>query len=175
MRGFLNEAVDAEIITSNPFQKVTAARTPQAGRKVMVPIDSILRVIDVAPDAEMKAIIALSFWGGLRAPSEHFVLKWNAIRWNENMMTVLSPKTKSRGKESRETPLFPELLPYLMDLHEVSQHTSPDDYVIQKRRTQSEANLRARMARLCIKADDSGAVLSPRDCLRMDGQHGRRG
>lgn len=118
----------------------------------MVPVDSVLRVIEMAPDAEMKAIIALSFWGGLRTPSEHYVLKWKAIRWDESMMTILSPKTAGVGKESRETPLFPELLPYLLDLHEVSEHTGPDDYVIQKRRTQSEANLRGRMARLCIKA-----------------------
>ena len=36
-------------------------------------------------------------------------------------------------------------------MHEVSKHTDPDDFVIQKRRAQSEANLRGRMARLCIK------------------------
>lgn len=152
VRGFLNEAVDAEIIAVNPFRKVTAQRTPQAGRKRMIDTQDILRVIEVAPDAEMKAIIALSFWGGLRTPSEHYVLKWNAIRWDEDMMTILAPKTEGKGKVSRETPLFPELLPYLLDLHEVSKHTGPDDFVIQKRRTQSEANLRGRMYRLCIKA-----------------------
>lgn len=53
--------------------------------------------------------------------------------------------TESRGKESRETPLFPELTPYLTDLQELSKHTGPHDYVIQKRREQSEANLRGRM------------------------------
>lgn len=152
VRGFLNEAVDAEVIASNPFRKVKANRTPQKDRKQMVDVQDVLRVIEVAPDAEMKAIIALSFWGGLRTPSEHYVLKWNAIRWDENMMTVLAPKTEGKGKVSRETPLFPELLPYLLDLQEVSKHTGPDDYVIQKRRMQSEANLRGRMARLCIKA-----------------------
>ena len=111
-----------------------------------------MRVIEVAPDAEMKAVIALSFWGGLRTPSEHYVLKWNAIRWDEEMMTVLSPKTEGVGKESRETPIFPELLPNLLDLQEVSTKTGPNDYLIQKRRTQSEANLRGRMSCLCIKA-----------------------
>ena len=152
VRGFLNEAVDAEIIQSNPFRSVKAKRTPQQDRRRMIPVEDILRVIEAAPDAEMKAIIALSFWGGLRTPSEHFVLKWSAIRWDENMMTVYSPKTEGVGKEFRETPLFPELLPFLLDLHEVSKHNGPDDYVIQKRRTQSEANLRGRMYRLCIKA-----------------------
>ena len=152
IRGFLNEAVDAEIIQSNPFRSVKAKRTPQQDRRRMIPVEDILRVIEAAPDAEMKAIIALSFWGGLRTPSEHFVLKWGAIRWDENMMTILSPKTEGLGKEYRETPLFPELLPYLMDLQEVSDKTGPDDFVIQKRRNQSEANLRGRMARLCIKA-----------------------
>ncbi|MEO2017805.1 MAG: hypothetical protein ABGZ53_25920, partial [Fuerstiella sp.] len=41
---------------------------------------------------------------------------------------------------------------YLMDLHEVQENTGPDDYVIQKRRQLSDANLRGRMYRLCIKA-----------------------
>ncbi len=152
VRGFLNEAVDAQIIPANPFRKVTANRTPQAGRKKVIPTEDVLQVINAAPDAEMKALIALSFWGGLRTPSEHFVLKWGAIRWDEGMMTVLSPKTERVGKEQRDTPLFPELVPYLMDLHEVSANTSPDDYVIQKRRNQSEANLRGRMSRIIRRA-----------------------
>ncbi len=152
VRGFLNEAVDAEVITVNPFRKVTAKRTPQSGRKQIIPVEHILRVIGVAPDAEMRATIALSYWGGLRTPSEHFVLKWGALRWDEGMMTVLSPKTERVGKEFRETPLFPELVPYLMDLHDVSEHTGPNDYVIQKRRKLSDANLRGRMYRLCTKA-----------------------
>lgn len=152
VRGFLAEAVDAEIIAVNPFRSVKAKRTPQQGRKQMIDVQDVLRVIDKAPDAEMRAIIALSFWGGLRTPSEHFVMKWSAIRWDENMMTVYCPKTEGVGKPLRETPLFPELLPYLLDLYEVSEHTGPEDFVVQKRRQQSDTNLRARMRRLCIKA-----------------------
>ncbi len=152
VRSFLNEAVDAEIIAVNPFRSVKAKRTPQQGRRQMIAVQDVLRVIDKAPDAEMRAIIALSFWGGLRTPSEHFVMKWSAIRWDENMMTVHSPETEGVGKPLRETPLFPELLPYLLDLYEVSEHTGPEDFVVQRRRQQSDTNLRARMRRLCIKA-----------------------
>ncbi|MCA9049655.1 MAG: site-specific integrase [Planctomycetaceae bacterium] len=152
VRCFLNEAVNAEIIPANPFRAVRARRTPRQGRRQLIAADDVVRVINTAPDAEMRAIIALSFWGGLRTPSEHFVLKWGCIRWDEGMMTVHSPKTEAVGKELREVPLFPELVPYLLELQEVSKLTGPDDFVIQKRRNQSEANLRGRMTRLCIKA-----------------------
>lgn len=152
VRGFLSEAVNAEIIPANPFRQVKAKRTPRRERRQLIPTDHVLRVIDVAPDAEMRAIIALAYWGGLRTPSEHFVLKWSAIRWDEGMMTILSPKTEGVGKESRETPLFPELVPYLLDLREITGDTKPDDYVIRKRRNHSEANVRNQMYRLCDKA-----------------------
>lgn len=75
IRGFRNEAVNAEIIATNPFRSVKAKRTPQQDRRRLVPVKDILRVINAAPDTEMRAIIALSFWGGLRTPSEHFILK----------------------------------------------------------------------------------------------------
>lgn len=152
VRTFLNEAVDANIISTNPFRKVKASRTPQAGRKRMIATEDVLRVIDAAPDAEMRALIALSFWGGLRTPSEHFVLQWGAIRWEEGMMTVLSPKTEGVGKVSRETPLFPELRPYLLELEEFAEHTNSDDFVIEHRRHFSEANVRNQMYSLCDKA-----------------------
>lgn len=149
VRGFLNEAVDAEIISINPFNRVRARRTPQPGRRKIVNTADVLRVIAVAPDAEMRAIIALSFWGGLRTPSEHMQMTWGMIRWDEGMMTVKSPKTKSIGKPSREVPLFPELRPYLL---EISKQTKATDFIVQARRGHSDSNLRRRMMYLCKRA-----------------------
>ena len=67
-------------------------------------------------------------------------------------MTVYSPKTEAVGKQLREVPLFPELVPYLLELQEITKQTGPKDFGIQKRRCQSEANLQGRMIRLCRNA-----------------------
>ena len=149
-RGFLNQAVDAELIGKNPFSGVLAPRTANRKRQEFVPHGTIYKVIEAAPDAEMRLIIALSRFGGLRVPSELFELRWDGIDWANNRIHFRSPKTEHHeGHESREIPLFPELLPYLLDAKELAGEDATG-YVISKRRTLSGAALRRQMAR-CIQ------------------------
>ena len=56
-------------------------------------------------------IISLSRYGGLRCPSEHILLKWADINWDEGKMLVTSPKTERYPDgASRQVPVFAELL-----------------------------------------------------------------
>ncbi len=151
-RGFLNEAVDAEIIAANPFRKVKADRTIDKSRQRFVAAETIEKVISLAPDAEMRAIIALSRWGGLRTPSEPFALQWRHIDWERRRINVQAPKTEKVGKPTREIPLFPELVPYLLDLQETADDVSPDAFIIARRRLTTDANIRRRMMHLVAKA-----------------------
>ena len=51
---------------------------------------------------------------GLRCPSEHLSLKWGDVDWEQNRITISSPKTTHHASgESRVIPLFPELRPHL--------------------------------------------------------------
>ena len=148
-RGFLNDAVEAEILSKNPLKGIVAPRTANKKRQRFVDAETIYKVIDAAPDAEMRLIIALARWGGLRTPSEPLELRWDDINWEKNRILIRSPKTERyEGHESREIPLFPELLPYLLDAKELAEDET--GYVVTKRRQATDAALRNEMGR-CIK------------------------
>jgi integrase len=71
-------------------------------------------VIDACPDTQWRLIIMLCRIGGLRYPSELLPLTWGDVDWENNRLTVHSPKTEHHaGGESRVIPIFPELLPHL--------------------------------------------------------------
>lgn len=148
---FANAAIDAEIITKNPFDKVVAPPRKNKARQRFVDRDTIRRVLEMTPDAEMRLIIVLSRFAGLRVPSEPFALRWQDIDWKRNRVTVRSPKTEHHaGHESREIPLFPELVPALLDVQEQAETGS--EFVIVQRRSASDAALRKRMYHLIRKA-----------------------
>ena len=139
-KGFLNEAVDAEILVANPFQKVQGDRTVNRKRRRFITAETIESVIKTTEDLELRAIIALSRWGGLRTPSEPFALQWGHIDWRRLRIVVPAVKTKLR-----ELPLFPELVPYLKALHDGS---APNIFVFPVLRQFSDANVRKQMTRL---------------------------
>ena len=139
-KGFLNEAVDAEILIANPFQKVQGDRTVNRQRRRFITAEVIESVIEATEDLEVRAIIALGRWGGLRTPSESFALQWQHIDWQRQRICVPGVKTKAR-----ELPLFPELLPYLTALH---AGIIPDDFLLPRLRQFSDANVRKQMNRL---------------------------
>lgn len=111
---FLRAAVRLRLIPENPFQDLTSAvrGTPQKFR--FIDRATVAAVLDACPDAEMRLIIVLSRFGGLRVPSEIVALRWGGVNWEHNRMTIRSPKTEHHaGHESRVIPLFPELKPHL--------------------------------------------------------------
>ncbi len=82
---------------------------------------TIRTVIEMAPNAQWRAIIALARFGGLRIPSELAPLRWNHIDLQAGSMTIHASKTEHhKGKGIRRCPIFPELRPYLEDLHKLS-------------------------------------------------------
>lgn len=148
---FLNEAVDSEIIPVNPFAKVKTPRKTNKSRQRFIDRATIDAVIEMAPDAEMRLIFALSRYGGLRTPSEPFALRWQDIDWKRQRIHVTSPKTEHHeGHESRDIPLFPELLQPLLEVQELAD--DGEEFVIAKRRQTTDANLRRRLAHVVRKA-----------------------
>ncbi len=139
-RGFLNEAVDAGILTTNPFQRVKSDRTVDRSRHRFIPAEVIVRVMAATPDRELRAVMALSRWGGLRTPSEPFALRWEQIDWQRRRITVPGVKTKIR-----QIPLFPELVPVLGGLRD---RAGMEEFLFPGLRRFSDANLRKRMGQL---------------------------
>lgn len=98
----------------NPFAELKAGAQVNPARAVFVSRETIAKVIDAAPDAEWRLLIALSRFGGLRVPSEALALRWTDVDWEHNRLTVRSPKTEHHeGKGERIIPLFPEIREHL--------------------------------------------------------------
>lgn len=146
---FFAQAVEHELIPSNPFGKLVSAPVGNASRQYFVTREETSKILDAAPSAEWRLIIALSRYGGLRCPSEHLELTWADVNWAENKITVRSPKTaKHAGHESRVIPLFPEMRPYLEAVFDAAEPGT--EKVIPRRNV--NANLRTQLKRIIERA-----------------------
>jgi integrase len=118
---------------SNPFSGVKGGTQENESRKVFIDRATIAKLLEVAPDAEWKAIIALARYGGLRIPSELFALRWTDIDWEAGRFIVHSAKTEHHaGKATRVVPLFEELRPHLLACFEAADDGV--EYVITRHR-----------------------------------------
>jgi integrase len=114
---FFSKAFRDGLITKNPYDsaKIPSCRVRGNNERFhFVSREETQKLIDAAPDAEWRLLIALARYGGLRTPSEPLALTWDCINWESNRIRVPSPKTEHHaGKAFRWIPLFPELRPYL--------------------------------------------------------------
>ncbi len=149
-RQFFEAALRKRLIDKNPFGHLKGITVKgNAERFQFVTHEEIQRVIEAAPDAQWRAIIALARYGGLRTPSETLALKWSDIDWDRQRIRVPSPKTAHVGKSFREIPLFSELLPYLLDASELAAKGT--EHVI-TRYSDATQNLRTTMLKIIRRA-----------------------
>ena len=143
---FFRAAVRKGLIPANPFADLAAAVRANKGRFFFITRPMASRVLDACPDAEWRLIFALSRFAGLRCPSEHLSLRWMDVDWERGRITVPSPKTEHHeGGESRQIPIFPEVLPYLREVFEDADEGT--EFVIARYRSTC-TNLRTRMTRI---------------------------
>ena len=145
-RQFFSAAVRNKLISENVFTEVKASGQANKERQYHVNRDVIYRVIEGAPDAEWRLLIALSRFGGLRCPSEHLSLRWQDINWETDRFRVDSPKTGDRW-----VPIFPELRPYLEDCFALAKEGAI--HVITRYRD-TNANLRTTFMKIIKRAGE---------------------
>lgn len=156
-RMFFRKAVRWEMISANPFDGVKAGAQTNRDRLTYLTLDDTRKLIDAAPDADWRCIIALARYGGLRCPSEVLGVRWADVDWAQNRLRVRSPKTERHaGKSERLVPLFPELRAVLMEAFELAP--SGADRVV-SHYAPTTANLRTHMNRIIRRA---GLVPWPR-------------
>ncbi|NQV26959.1 MAG: site-specific integrase [Rhodopirellula sp.] len=130
---FFRAAVRHRLISSNPFKDLEASPKSNAARQRFIDRETIDRIIECAPDAEWRLIIALARYGGLRIPSEALSLKWSDINFERERIRVTAPKTAHHdGRGTREIPMFPELVIPLRDAYEAAP--DGEEYVISRHR-----------------------------------------
>lgn len=135
--------------SGNPFATLKAGAQVNHARAMFVSRETIAKVIDAAPDAEWRLLIALSRFGGLRVPSEALALRWSDVDWEHNRLTVRSPKTEHHeGKGERIIPLFPEIREHLQAVFDAAPVGSV--HVIQRYR--DGANLNPHFRRIIKRA-----------------------
>lgn len=133
----------------NPFSELKAGTQVNTARAVFVSRESIAKVIDAAPDAQWRLLIALSRFGGLRVPSEALALRWADVDWEHNRLTVRSTKTEHHeGKGERIIPIFPEIREHLLAVFDAAPVGSV--YVIDRYR--EGANLNPHFRRIIKRA-----------------------
>lgn len=145
----IGAAVEEGLLAESPFRKLVAGAIRNDDRRAYVDTDDVRLVIDQAPDADWRVLIALARFAGLRNPSETLALRWSDIDWSDGTMRVPSPKTKRHGKPYRVTPIFTELRPYLDEAYLAARDGA--EFVVDRYRS-ADANLRTHFLRLIAKA-----------------------
>jgi integrase len=112
---FFRAAARKKLINESPFADMKDCKVNgNRERDYFVTLDEAQKVLDACPDAQWRLVFALSRFGGLRCPSEHALLKWSDVDFEQGRMTVRSPKTEHHeGHDKRVVPIFAELRPYL--------------------------------------------------------------
>ena len=126
------DATRRQIIEASPFDGMKAGNQSNPENLEYVPAETIHELIKHCPTPEWKALFAMARFAGLRIKSEIVGLKWDAINWRTERMTIRSPKTEHHaGKESRIVPILPELKDILLPYFHQS---SKDGYVFPRLR-----------------------------------------
>ncbi|MBM3995232.1 MAG: site-specific integrase [Planctomycetes bacterium] len=149
-RQFFKSALRDKIVSENPFVEVKASGQANKERQRFIDRETIQRVIDTAPNAEWRLIIALSRFGGLRCPSEHLALRWQDVDWARDRFLVRSSKTEHHADGGeRWVPIFPELRPYMAESFDRAEPGAV--HVITGYRS-AHVNMRMQLARIIRKA-----------------------
>lgn len=108
-----NAAVDADLISGNPFRKQKSRSIANDSDRVIT-VEETEKLIDNAPSTQWRALIGLCRYAGLRTPSETDSLTWADVDFEARRLRVRSPKTERfEGKAERLTPISPRLMELL--------------------------------------------------------------
>lgn len=108
-RQFYRAAIRSELLTRNPFDSMACSVRENRENMRFIDIPTVTRILEACDD-QWKLIVLLARYGGVRCPSEIQPLTWDAIDFERNTITVISPKTAHHdGKGQRIIPLWPEL------------------------------------------------------------------
>jgi integrase len=99
----------------NPFEAIKVQSTVNKERQAYVTEEVFAKVLAQIADLEVKAILVLARFGGMRVPSEPYALRWEDIK--KDRIVVRSQKLKRyQDKYVREVPLFPQVKKALRSL-----------------------------------------------------------
>lgn len=135
------------LVLRNPFENVRCDPMENEARKFYVKPEWYPKLLKACPNQDWRTLITLARIGGLRVDSETSVLQWDDVDFENNLLTIHSPKTERYpGKDRRIIPLFPELRE---ELRRQSAEDGGTGYVLPNFRSK---NSRQQMYRIVFKA-----------------------
>jgi integrase len=121
-RQFFRHAMKRKLITENPFDGLAAAVRGNAKRQFFVDAETIYAALEYATCPQLRCVIALSRFGGLRTPSDTLALTWQDVDFTARRLTIRAPKTEHNEDGGiRFCPIFEELYPYLLELQDIAR------------------------------------------------------
>jgi integrase len=154
-RQFFGHAIKRKLITDNPFDGLPAAVHGNSKRQQFIPAETIYKALEYATCAELRAVIGLSRFAGVRVPSEIVTLTWQDVDLEACRLTVRAPKTEHHKDGGvRYCPIFPELRPFLEELFDRAKPgiDCPMSTPVITRWRESSQNLRTPFLKLLRKA-----------------------
>jgi integrase len=119
VRQFFGSAIKQGLISSNPFAGLAATVHGNTKRQQFVTRPEIDIALEASTCSDLRAVIALCRYGGLRVPSEVVRLTWQDVDLEAGRLTIHAPKTEHHEDGGvRFCPIFPELRPFLQELHD---------------------------------------------------------
>ena len=142
VRQFFKAAIKSKLIAENPFADIACSDFANSDRQRFVNREETQAVLDAAPDAQWRMIVALCRYGGVRCPSEVLGLTWADIDWEQRRFRVHATKTEHHADGgNRIVPLFPEL--YLMLTEDLFQRATKGSANVTKKAAQKAAHYSA--------------------------------
>jgi integrase len=162
-------AAECGYITTNPFAVIRGLRSRgDKTRHKYVTSEEVAKLLEAIPNPEVRTIIALARWNGLRIPSEISDLRWRDIDWEKRRMIIRSPKlARYEDKAERCVAIFPEAFVFLQELRRLRPEASEDDNVFSRTFT-NRSNLRVYINLYCRAA---GIKLWPKLFINLRVSH----
>jgi site-specific recombinase XerD len=159
-RGVFNYAIKNKWLSDNPFREIATGKEWNAARDRYISAEVFTKILDKSADHELRLLLAIVRYCGLRCPSEIRPLLWTAVDWEGGVLVVNSSKTEEYDSGRREVPLFPAVLPYLY----AHRETCGSDELMFPNHQRTGAAITGRLASLCRKA---GEVLWTKPFVNM--------
>lgn len=155
-KGVFAYAIKNHWLSKNPFDHVRTGSEVNHSRDVYVLPEIFEKVVGMSADKELRWLLALVRYCGLRCPSEITILTWANVDWAGGVLVVNSPKT---GR--REVPIFAAAVPYLNDAWDAAPKFEP---LMFPRHQGTGTAITNRLESLCRKA---GEVLWAKPMVNM--------
>lgn len=155
VRQFFTYAVKQRLISENPFDGLPASVHGNTERQQFVERSDVQKALDVETCPELRAVIALSRFGGVRVPSEVVHLTWQDVDLEAGRLTIHAPKTEHHEDGGlRFCPIFPELRPFLQELYDGANPgiDCPMSSPVITRWTDRSQNIRTVFEKLLVRA-----------------------